>query len=133
MTWVPLTKQVAHALGLVGGEALGAGREVVDPAQRAGGDGVGVEHDEVGGEALADDAAAGEAEQLGLHLGQLVHGLLDRQHALLAHPVAEQVGGQRGVAQLADVGAGVGQAERAAVLLEQRAHAVLVVVGERRP
>ena len=49
---------------------------------------------------------------------------------MLAHPVAEQVGGQRGVAQLADVGAGVGQAERAAVLLEQRAHAVLVVVGD---
>ena len=39
-------------VGLVGGEPLGAGREVGDPAQRAGGDGVGVEHDEVGGEAL---------------------------------------------------------------------------------
>ena len=57
-----------------------------DPAQRAGGDRVGVEHDEVGGEALATHAAVGEPEQVGLHLGQLVHGLLHGEHALARAP-----------------------------------------------
>ena len=108
-------EQVAHALGLVGGEALGTGREVAHPAQRAGRDGGRIEHHDVGAAPSRTHAAVGEAEQVGLHLGELVDGVLEREHAHVAHPLAQQVGGQRGVAQLADVGAGVGQAERAAV------------------
>ena len=65
-----------------------------------------------------------------MDLGQLVDRLLERQHAALAHPVAEQVGGQRRVAELTDVRAGIGQTERAAVLPEQEGDAVDVVVGE---
>ena len=49
----------------------------------------------------------------------------------VAHPVAEQVGGLRGVAQLADVGAGVGEAERAVLVVEEQlGHPVDVVVGD---
>ena len=55
-----------------------------------------------------------------------------RHDAAVAHPVAEQVGGLRRVAQLADVRAGVGEPERAVLVDEQLGHAVLVVVGEDR-
>ena len=45
----------------------------------------------------------------------------------------EQVGGEAGVAELAHVGAGVGQAEQHAVAGEEPGDAVGVVVGEHRP
>ena len=64
---VPLTSTWRMPVGLVGGEALGVGREVAHPPQRAGGDRVGVEHDDVGAGARPQLAAVGEAEQVGLH------------------------------------------------------------------
>ncbi len=54
----PFTRVWVMPVGRVGGEALAVGGEVVDPAQRAGRDGVGVEDGDVGGHALAQEAAA---------------------------------------------------------------------------
>ena len=72
----------------------------------------GIEHAHVGPVALAQVAAAHEAEHVGRLAGQLAHRVLERHDPALAHPRAEQVGGQRRVAQLVDVRAGVGEAER---------------------
>ena len=59
-------------------QPVGAGGQVVDALQRAGSHGLGIEHHDVGGPALGQHAAVGDAEHLGRPLGQVVHGLLDR-------------------------------------------------------
>ena len=71
-----------------------------------------IEHAHVGPVALAQVAAAHEAEHVGRLAGQLAHRVLERHDLALAHPGAEQVGRQRRVAQLVDVRARVGEAER---------------------
>ena len=81
------------------------------PRPMLGRDGVGVEDHEVGGHALADQAAVGEAPVAGGHERQHAHRLLEGERLLGAHPVAQQVGLERRVHQLGDVGARVGQAE----------------------
>ena len=124
---------MSHAHGLIGGEALGISREVAHAAQRAGRDRRRVEHHDVRRETRAELTAVGEPEQVGLHLRQLVDGVLERQHALLPHPLAEEVGGEWRVAQLTDMGAGVGQSECAPFGLQQRGDAGLVVVGQNGP
>ncbi len=53
---------MANADRLVGDEAFAVGREVTDAAQRARRDGVGVEHDDVGGLSDFERPAVGEAE-----------------------------------------------------------------------
>ena len=50
----------------------------------------------------------------------------------LAHPVAEQVGGQARVAELADVRAGVGQPDEHPLAAEQPGDRLGIVVRERR-
>ena len=93
---------------------------------------VGVEHGDVGERAGPEHAAVGEPEEIGGLLRQLVDRTFEREHLALAYPVAEEVGGQRGVAQLTDVRPGIGEAERAAGLVEEHRDAVGVVVGEDR-
>ena len=56
--------------------------------------------------------------------------VLERHDLAVAHPCAEQVGGQRRVAQLVDVRARVREPERHVVVREQVAHGVDVVVGD---
>src|SRR4051794_16626521 len=55
-------EDVAHAAGGIGGEPLGAGREVGDPADRPGGHGGGIEHDHVGPRPRPELAPVDEAE-----------------------------------------------------------------------
>ena len=123
---------VLHPDGLVGGEPLGVGREVAHPRHRSRRDRRRVEDRDVGPRARAQVAAVGEPEDVGLLAAQLAHGLLDRHHAAVAHPVAEEVGGLGRVAELAGMGAGVGEPERAVLVDEQIGDAVLVVVGDDR-
>ena len=75
-------------------------------------------------------AALGDAERLVRVAGEAPDGVLERQRLALADPVAEQVGRVAGVAELAGVGAGVGQAEQGALVGEQVADLVVVVVLE---
>ena len=97
-----------HARRLFGGEPLGVGREVAHPARGTGADAVGVEHAHVGRVARAQVAAADEAEEVGRFAGHLAHGRLERHDLAVPDPCGEQIGEQRGVAQLVDVGARVG-------------------------
>ena len=92
---------VAHAHRAVGDEALAVGGEVADAAQRAGRDRVVVEHHDVGGLADLERAAVVQAEHRGRLAGELVDRVLERHDVLVAHPVAEQVGREARVAQLA--------------------------------
>ena len=71
-----------------------------------------------------------EAEHRRRLAGELVDRVLERHDFLVAHPVAEQVGREARVAQLAHVRAGVGQAEQHRVLREQPGDRFGIVVGE---
>ena len=66
-------------------------------------DRVEVEHDDVGGLADFERAAVVQPEHRGRLAGELVDRVLERHDFLVAHPVAEQVGREARVAQLADV------------------------------
>ena len=129
---VPFTSTWRTPVGFLGGEPLGVGREVAHAAGRPGADGRRVEHAHVGPVAFAHVAAAVEAEHVGRFAGQLAYGVLERHDRSFAHPGAEQVGGQRRVAQLVDVRAGVGQAERDVLVGEQMRDRVDLVVGDVR-
>src|SRR5581483_7945013 len=111
-------------------EPVGAGGEVPDPLLRRHADGVGVEGNEVGGQAFLDQAAVRDAEDLRGLTGQTPHRLLEGKDSLLPRPVPEQVGRETGVAQLAGVGAGVREAEHRSLVLQELADLFLVVVGE---
>src|SRR2546422_41738 len=71
-------EDVAHAAGLLRGQALGVGREVAHPSRRAGRHGLRVEDAHVGPGALSEIAAAHEAEDVGRLAGQLAHRPLER-------------------------------------------------------
>ena len=92
--------------------------------------GVAVEGDQVCRQALFDPAAVGDAEDLRRLTGEAPHGLFQREDALLAGPVRKKIGGEAGVAQLAGVGAGVGQSQHRSVVLQELADLLLVVVGQ---
>ena len=62
--------------------------------------------------------------------GELVDRPLHRHHLAVAHPVAEQVGREARVAELAHVRTRVGQAEQHRLLREEPRDRVGVVVGE---
>src|SRR5207248_1032769 len=72
-------------------EALGSGRKVVDDLRQLGRDRVGIEDDQVRGQALANQATIGEAPLRRRHERQHPHGVLERERLPLAHPVREQV------------------------------------------
>ena len=93
-------------------------------------DAVVVEHHDVGRLADLDRAAVAEAEHAGRLAGELVDRVLERHDFLVAHPVAEQVGREARVAELAHVRAGVGEAEQHRVLREEPRDRFGIVVGE---
>ena len=112
-------------------EAAGAGRQVVGDLRHLGRNRVGIEDDEVGHEALAHEAAVGEAPVRGRHQREHAHRVLQREDLPLAHPVAQQMRLQRGVDDLRDVRAGVGERHHRARVLHHRQHVVLHLVGDR--
>ena len=131
-TWmgVPFTITCCMPTGWSAVRRSAFGREVAHAPDRTGRHGRGIEHDDVGPRAGPQVAAIGEAEDVGLHAGELADRLLHRHEAAVAHPVAEEVGGLRRVAQLADVGARVGEPERAVLVDQQVGHVGFVVVGD---
>ena len=133
-TWIgrAVHHDVLHPDRLVGGEALGVGREVAHPPHRPGCHRRRVEDRDVGPHPRPQVAAVGEPEDVGLPTAELADGLLHRHHALVAHPLAEQVGGLGHVAELARVRAGVGEAEHDVLLDQEIGDALLVVVGDHR-
>ena len=54
--------------------------------------GRGVEHDEVGVGARGDAAAVAQTVEAGGHVGEQVHGLLERKHLVLAHGLGQRRG-----------------------------------------
>ena len=91
-----------------------------------------IEHAHVGPVALTQVPAPHEAEHVGGLACEFAHRLLERHDLTLAHPLPQQVGGQRRVAQLVDVRTRVGQSERHVVVREQVRDRVDVVVGDVR-
>src|SRR5258708_2495844 len=72
-----------------------------------------------------------EAEQIRAARRQEPHGRLERERLLVAHPVAEQMGREARVAELARVRAGVREAEDDGWILQQLGDDGLVGVGHR--
>src|SRR5262245_2834164 len=93
--------------------ALRPGREVVHALRRPRADSRGIEARDVRRGAGDEAAAIGNAVDVRGHRGQPVNGLLERQEAALAHPVAEQVRRVAGVAQDGDVRARVRERDQA--------------------
>jgi hypothetical protein len=110
-------------------ESAGAGRQVVGDLRHLGRDCVGIEDDQVGRETLAHQAAIGEAPERRRHQRQHSHRLLQREGLLVPHPVAEQVGLQRGVHDLRDVRAGVGEGDHRARVAHHLQHVLLHLIG----
>ena len=84
----------------------------------------GIEEQQVGVVAGLQGAARTDAEQAGRVAGEPPHGLLDRQHTALAHPVAEEMQAEAGIVEEGKVRTGVGKRlladpEVAALLLGQ--------------
>ena len=73
------------------------------------------EDDDIGPRADTESAAVGELEQRRRFAGELVHAGFDRHQRAVADPRREEVDRQRRVAQLTDVGAGIGQTEHTAL------------------
>ena len=103
------------------------------PAQGRAPYGLRIENRHVGGPPVGEVASAPDAEDLRRAGGEEPHGLLEAQHALFPHPVAEQVGGEAGVTELAGMGARVREAEHHALVLEQLGHCSFIGVGRRHP
>ncbi len=112
-------------------EPAGAGGEIVDDLRQLRADRVGVEDDQIGREALADEAAVGEAPVRRGYERQHAHRLLERERLLRAHPVAQEVCLERRVDDLRDVGAGVGERHDRARMSHHLEHGVLIFVGDR--
>ena len=79
--------------------------------------------------ALAQHAAIFEAEDRGGLAGEFVHRLLERQGTALAHPLPQQIRGQRSVTQHPHVSPGVGQTDGHLLLLQQVLDVLRIVVG----
>ena len=131
---VPLTSTWRTPIGLLGGEPLAVGGEVAHAPGRA------------GCRPSADrtrtrrpsSPRAGSRDRTKPNMSagspvSLRTACSSGMTCAVAHPRAEQVGRQRRVAQLVDVGARVGEPERHVVVGEQVAHRVDVVVGDVGP
>ena len=114
----------------VGHESLSFGGHVAHAAQRPGRQLLEVDHDDVGRAADAYVATI-DADDVGDLTGELAHAALDGHHLPVAHPGRQEVGRHHRVADLADVGPGIGQSHDAAFALHEQRDAGFVVVGER--
>ena len=82
----------------VADRALAAARQVVDAARRRYPDIVRVEQQQVGKGARFDPAAIGDAVEPRLMAGQPAHALGQIEQPALAHPMAEEVKPEPGIA-----------------------------------
>ena len=93
-------------------------------------DGGGVEDGDVGREPGNEPAPIGEPPDVGGAAGDHLHRLLEGKGLALAHPVAEEVGVDRRVEDLADVGARVGEPHSGAGMAHEVDQTV-VVLGDQ--
>ena len=77
-----------------------------------------------------DAAAVGDAVEPGLMAGQAAHALDDVEGAALAHPMAEEIEPEPGIAQIDQMRAGVGQRDDPGLVLDQRLDPVVDGVEE---
>ena len=77
-----------------------------------------------------DPAAIGDAVQPGLVAGQAPHALDDVEGAALAHPMAEEIEAEPGIAKIDQVSAGIGQRNDPGLVLDQRLDALIDGVEE---
>ncbi len=116
----------------VGGQARRAAGQVEDAALGAAADAGRVEQQQVGGVALAQQAALGHAEQRRALVRQAAHRLGQAHRAALAHPVAEQVQAEAGVVEEGQVRAGVAERDDAVRVVQHAAHGLFVAVEQLR-
>ena len=106
----PIDQDPDDAVG-PGEEAGRLSGEVMDQAGRLGGDGLGIEDEQVSGVTLLDQAAVAQAEEGGGLGRHHVHRLLDRNQLAAAQAVVEERGGVVGATHAVEVGPGVGAAD----------------------
>ena len=117
--------------GGVGDQSVRLPRQVVDAAQRAGGNGAGIEDDDVRRQTDGETAAIGDPEHLGGARRQHANGIFQAEGAGVADPVPEQVRRKASIAELAGVCAGVGEAENHVWILQQLGHRRFVEIDDR--
>lgn len=83
----------------IGDEPVGAGRQIQDAPHRRAVDRCGIEDRDVRGEADGQSPAILDAEHVGGFAGEPSHRFFEREHVLLAHPLAEQRRGRAGVGE----------------------------------
>ncbi len=88
-------------------EALGAGGKIVDHPGQSGTHARGVDDVEIGHEALAQKPAVEKAPGAGRLEAELPNRLLERDGLAVAHPVGQQMRGNRRVADLRNVRTGI--------------------------
>ena len=79
-----------------------------------------IEQQQIGKGADRDPAAVGDAVEPGLMAGQAAHALGEVEDAALAHPMAEEIEPEPGVAQIDEMRAGIGQRDDPGLVLDQR-------------
>ena len=99
---------------------------------RATADEPGVEQQQVGGVAFADQTAALQTEHLRRMRGQAPHRLAHAHHGALACPVPEQVQAEAGVVEEGQVRARITQGNDAVRMGEQPAHCLFFAVEQLR-
>src|SRR5438067_11183466 len=108
-----------HAERIAEGTRPAAG-QVIDSARCRDADGRGIEQQQIGTSADRDAAAVGDAIKPGLMAGQAARPFGEIERATLAHPIAEKVEPEPGVAQIDEVRAGIGQRDHPCLVLDQR-------------
>ena len=111
-------------------QPVGAGGQVVHSLEALVADGGRIECHEVGERPGLDDAALTQPEHLGRVRREVPHRLLEREDLPLAHPFLEQRGGEHRIADLAGMRASVGEPDDDAVVGEDAAERLDVVVAE---
>ena len=114
----------------VADRARAAAGQVVDPARRRDADRRGIEQQQIGTGADRDAAAVGDAVEPGLMAGQAAHAFRQVEGAALAHPMAEEIEPEPGIAQIDEMRAGIRQRDDAGLVLDQRLDPVVDRVEE---
>ena len=79
-----------------------------------------IEQQQIGAGADRDAAAVGDAVEPGLVAGQPAHAFRQVEGAALAHPMAEEIEPEPGIAQIDQMRAGIGQRDDPGLVLDQR-------------
>ena len=98
--------------------ALAAG-QIVDPPDRAAPDRRRIEEQQVRELARRDLAAIRDSVELRRQAGDPADAVRQIEDALVAHPVAQEVQAVAGIAEVAEMGAGIGEADEARVMAQQ--------------